>query len=80
MRLLILLATILLPLSAFAQSTLPPGVDGSVTVLHPAPGINALYDQRSNSATVYEVNPHMSWYSQRDQYGTIESQGYVLTH
>lgn len=78
MRLLILLATLLLPLSAFAQSMLLPGLDNSVTVLHPSPGISQLYDQRGNSATVYESSPGLSWYSQQDRYGKIQSQGYVF--
>ncbi len=78
MRVLILLGTLLLPFSAFAQSTLPLGVDGSVTVLHPTPGIKNLYDQRGNSVTVYESSPGLSWYSQQDRYGRIQSQGYVF--
>ena len=78
MRLLILLATLLLPLSAFAQSSLFPSISSPVTVLHPSPGISQLYDQRGNSATVYESSPGLSWYSQQDRYGRIQSQGYVF--
>jgi hypothetical protein len=78
MRLLILLAILLLPLSAFAQSTLPLGFDNSVTVLHPSPGISQLYDQRGNGLTIYESGPNLSWYSQHDRYGKIQSQGYVF--
>ncbi len=62
----------------YAEPSLPSIDNRSITVLRPSPGISQLYDQRGNSATVYEVNPNMSWYSQRDKYGTIQSQGYVF--
>lgn len=73
------LCALLLPVSVGAADVDSGIIDNrSITVLRPSPGISQLYDQRGNSATVYEVNPHMSWYSQRDRYGNIQSQGYVF--
>ena len=39
MRLLMLFMLLLIPVSVFAQSTPPVGLQGSVTVIHPAPGV-----------------------------------------
>jgi hypothetical protein len=70
----------LLPLSAFAQSVplLPSGMNDSVTVLHPAPGIDYLYDQAGHSATVLEEGPGLKWYSAEDPQGRITSQGFLF--
>ncbi len=79
MKRLILLACLLLVAGPVGSETPLPSIDNrSITVIRPSPGISQLYDQRGNSATVYEVNPNISWYSQRDKYGTIQSQGYVF--
>jgi hypothetical protein len=81
MRLLLFLVLLLLPLSAFAQSTPPPmpsSTNDSVTVIHPAPGVEYYYDQRGNSSTVYQQAPGMQWYSTEDRHGTITSQGYLF--
>lgn len=51
-------------------------------LLHPAPGISHLYDQRGNSATVYEVNPGMQWHSLElgiiKSHPTLGTQGHVV--
>lgn len=49
MRLLAGLVLFLLPVSIFAQSVPPPGLDGSATVLHPSPGIDYLYNPQGTS-------------------------------
>ena len=79
MLLLILFAVFLLPIAAFAQTVPPPGLQGSVTVLHPVPGIDYAYDQHSNSATIYQTPlPGLSWYSQQNRFGNITQQGYLF--
>lgn len=50
----------------------------SVTVIHPAPGMDYLYDQHGNSATILQQGPGLSWYSQENKYGQIQSQGYLF--
>ena len=81
MRLLIVLALCLIPLSAFAQSVPPPMpsiTNDSVTVIHPTPYSDVLYDQYGNSAAIYQQGPGLSWYSQQDKNGNIVSQGYLF--
>jgi hypothetical protein len=83
MRLLILLALCLLPLSAQASGfdNLPPSPSlfsqsSGVTVLHPAPGVDTLWDQHSNHVTILDTGtPGTKWYSQQDPTGRITSQG-----
>jgi hypothetical protein len=80
MRLLMLFALLLLPVSAFAQSAaLPPiGLQGSATVIHPAPGVDYYYDQKGNSTTVYRTAPHVFAYSSQDSHGRITTQGFLF--
>ena len=78
MRLLMLFTLLLLPVSAFAQSVPPVGLQGSVTVVHPAPGVDYYYDQQGNSTTVYRTAPDISAYSSQDSHGHIIAQGYVF--
>ena len=84
MPLLTLLALFLLPLTAppiqafdFDQSSLF-SASLSVTLIHPAPNIDFLYNQRGESATIYQQGPGSSWYSNQDGYRRIDSQGYLF--
>ena len=77
MRLLILFALLLLPVSVFAQSVSPIGLQGSTTLIHPAPGIDYYYDLNGNSTTVYRTAPNVSAYSSHDSHGRIIAQGFV---
>ena len=82
MALLIVLALCLLALSALAQSVppqMPPITNDSVTVIHPTPYSDVMYDQYGNSAAIYQQGPGLSWYSQQDKNGNIVSQGYLFT-
>ena len=78
MRLLMLFALLLFPLSVFAQSVPPIGLQGSATVIHPAPGVDYYYDLNGNSTTVYRTAPHVSAYSSHDSHGRIIAQGFVF--
>lgn len=78
MRFFLFFVLLLLPLSAFAQSVPPLSVEGSATILHPAPGVRYLYDQHGNSSTVYHQFPGQSWFSTEDPQGRITSQGYLF--
>lgn len=78
MRLLMLCTLLLLPVSAFAQSVPPVGLQGSVTVVHPSPGVDYYYDQQGNSTTVYRTAPDVSAYSSHDSHGHIIAQGFVF--
>jgi len=80
MRLLILCALCLLPLSAFAQPVppLPSDTGGAVTVLPVAPGVTSYWDQRGGHTTVYGSDPAMQWYSTQDPQGHITQQGYLF--
>lgn len=78
MRLLMLFMLLLIPVSVFAQSTPPVGLQGSVTVIHPAPGVDYYYDQQGNSTTVYRTAPDISAYSSHDSKGHIIAQGFVF--
>lgn len=49
----------------------------SVTLIHPTPNIDFYFDQKGNTATIYQQGPGLSWFSQQDRYGTITSQGYL---
>ena len=79
--LIILLALWFLPLSVHAQSVSPPMPlipKEGVTVIHPTPYSDVLYDQYGNSATIYQQGRGLSWYSQHDKSGNIVSQGYLF--
>jgi hypothetical protein len=78
MVLLLLGFLFLLPLSAFAQSSPPIGLQGSATVLHPAPGVDYLYAQHGNSTTIYGSDPAMRWQSSQDAHRQIISQGFLF--
>lgn len=49
----------------------------SVTVVHPTPYSDFYTDYQGTSATVIQVAPNMSWYSQQDKSGHI-TQGYLF--
>jgi hypothetical protein len=79
MRLLALLAMVLLPLSAFAQSTPPmPGTSDTLTVVRPAPGIDYYSSPSGQSVTVVEPMKGLRWYSAQDPHGRITAQGYLF--
>lgn len=81
MRLLIVLALCLLPLSALAgdYDTSPSIFSNadSVTVIHPSPGEDYLYNSRANSATILQQGSGLSWYSRTDKNNHI-TQGYLF--
>jgi len=76
MTFMLFMALLLFPFSLSAQ-VLPLDSNG-LTLIHPSPSTSYLYDQRGNSATIYEINPGVRWYSQENQQGRITSQGYVF--
>ena len=79
MRLLILFAALLLPVSAVAgEPSWLSTPSGSVTVIHPGPGYDYLYDDHRNTATIYDVMPGVRWYSAHDAHGKTTSQGYLF--
>ena len=51
----------------------------NITVIHPAPGVTNLYDQRGTSATVIQSEslPGVSFYSQQDKWGHTTQQGFL---
>jgi hypothetical protein len=69
---------LLFPLSSFAQSVPPIGLEGSATVIHPSPGVDYYYDLNANSTTVYTTTPYSSWYSSENRHGRITAQGFVF--
>jgi hypothetical protein len=78
MRLPLLLALFLIPVSAFAEDTpwfIAPS-SGSLTVVHPAPGIDYYTDLHGSSATVLDEGSGLHWYSAHDPQGQITSQGF----
>ena len=75
---LIMLALLVFPVSALAQSAPPIGLQGSATVIHPAPGVDLYYDQKGNSTTVYRTAPNVTAYSSQDSHGRIIAQGFVF--
>lgn len=82
MPLLIILITLcVLPLTVGAQSISPPMpliTKEGVTVIHPTPYSEVLYDHYGNSAMIYQQGRGLSWYSQRDKTGKIVAQGYLF--
>ena len=80
MRLPLLLALFLIPVSAFAED--PPWFiapsSGSVTVVHPAPGIDYYTDLHGHSATILDEGSGLHWYSAQDPQGRITSQGFLF--
>ena len=78
MRLLLLFALLLSPVSVFAQTVPPIGLQGYANVIHPEPGVDYYYDQKGNSTTVYRTAPHVFAYSSHDSHGRIVAQGFVF--
>ena len=80
MRLPLLLALFLIPVSAFAED--PPWFmapsSGSVTVVHPSAGIDYYTDLHGHSATVLDEGSGLHWYSAHDPQGRITSQGFLF--
>ena len=78
---IILLALCFLPTPVRAESVSPPMpliTKEGVTVIHPTPYSDVLYDQYGNSATIYQQGRGLSWYSQHDKAGKIVAQGYLF--
>jgi hypothetical protein len=79
--LIILLGLCFLPFPVYAQSVsplMPLITKEGVTVIHPTPYSDLLYDQYGNSATIYQQGRGLSWFSQHDKAGKIVAQGYLF--
>ncbi|MEP6934523.1 MAG: hypothetical protein ABI988_11345 [Nitrospirota bacterium] len=79
MKLLLVLAMSLVALPLLAADNTPSIFSTPpITMVHPMPGMDYLYNQRGESTTILQPLPGLSWYSQEDRFGRITNQGYLF--
>ena len=79
LALLTFIAFMVMPYQALAEE--PPwfvSPSSSLTIIHPTPAVDYLYDQTGHSATVVTPFPGLRWYSAQDPQGRITAQGYLF--